>query len=134
MLSDTIHPRFSETNAAGHIGFTVLPAWFEKALEGIYRVFMPHLDPKQWTLIVVKFEMECLAEINHREEVTINTSIGRIGNSSLNVVQELHQGGQRKALARTVLVCFDYALHQSQYIEDSVREALATHLIRESTN
>jgi len=132
MFTDTIHPRFSETNAAGHIGFTALPAWFEKALEDIYRLFIPHLDPEQWTLIVVKFEMECLAEINHRDEVIINTSIDRIGNSSLHVLQELHQGGQKKVLARTVLVHFDYSLHKSQTIDDSTRATLARHLITES--
>ena len=129
MFVDTIHPRFSETNAAGHIGFTVLPAWFEKALEGIYRVFMPRLDPKQWPLIVVKFEMECLAEINHFEDVRISTSIDRIGNSSLSTVQALHQGGRLKARAETVLVCFDYSVHRSRRIEEPVREALAEHLV-----
>lgn len=32
MLIETIHPRFSEINAVGHIGFTVLRVWFEKSL------------------------------------------------------------------------------------------------------
>lgn len=131
MFVDTIHPRFSETNAAGHIGFTVLPAWFEKALEGIYRLFMPSLDPKQWTLIVVRFEMECLAEINHFEDVSITTEIRRIGNSSLTTLQTLNQGGRTKARADTVLVCFDYAAHRSQSIGPGVRDALGGHLTAE---
>ena len=129
MFTDTIHPRFSETNAAGHIGFTVLPAWYEKALEGIYRLFMPRLDPAQWTLIVVKFEMECRAEINHFEEVTIATVVTRIGNSSFGVAQQLEQGGERKASAETTLVCFDYGAHRAQPIDKVIRAGLERHLV-----
>ncbi len=129
MFTDQIHPRFSETNAAGHIGFTVLPAWFEQALEGIYRIFMPRLDPQQWTLIVVRFELQCIAEISHTENVQITTHIAKIGNSSLTVVQDLKQGGISKASAETVLVCFDYSAHEAQRIDDTAREALAPHLM-----
>lgn len=128
MFEEVIRPRFSETNAAGHIGFTVLPAWYEQALEGIYRIFSPQLDPKLWELILVKFEMECVAEINHREEVSIRTRVKKIGNASLTVVQELHQGGSRKATAESVLVNFDYAAHASRPIDAPIRRALEAHL------
>ncbi len=128
MFIEQSHPRFSETNAAGHIGFTVLPAWFEQALEGIYRIFMPRLDPKQWTLIVVKFELQCIAEISHIENVQITTRVARIGKSSLTAVQYLKQGGISKASAETVLVCFDYAAHEARRIDDAARQALALHL------
>ena len=128
MFVETIHPRFSETNAVGHIGFTVLPVWFEKALDGVYRVFMPHLDPAQWTLIVVNFDMACLAEINHVCEVRIETSVHKIGNSSFSVVQHLQQDGKLAARAQTTLVHFDYAAQETQRINDKARAALAQHL------
>ena len=62
-----------DSKVVGHIGFTVLPVWFEKALDGVYRLFMPHLEPQEWTLIVVRFDMACLAEINHVDLVSIET-------------------------------------------------------------
>ena len=89
---------------------------------------MPRLDPQQWTLIVVKFEMDCLAEINHFESVGISTHVKRIGNSSLTVTQTLEQGEELKAKAETVLVCFDYAAHQARPIDDIARAVLEEHL------
>lgn len=128
MFVETIHPRFSETNAVGHIGFTVLPIWFEKALDEVYRLFMPQLEPATWRLIVVRFDMACLAEIDHVGAVRIETSVREIGNSSFSVVQHLQQDGKLAAKAETTLVCFDYATHESRRIDDEARAALARHL------
>ena len=131
MFLETIHPRFSETNAVGHIGFTVLPAWFEKALDGVYRLFMPQLAPQQWKLIVVKFDMACLAEINHVDPVRIETKVRKVGNSSFSLTQHLRQDGKLAATAETTLVHFDYAARKARPIADSVRARLVEHLENE---
>ena len=128
MFLETIQPRFSETNAVGHVGFTVLPVWFEKALDGVYRLFMPNLEPQQWTLIVVRFDMACLAEINHVEPVSIETKVHKIGRSSFSLRQQLRQDGELAATADTTLVHFDYATRKAQPIEDSARTLLEAHL------
>ena len=128
MFVETIQPRFSETNAAGHIGFTALPVWFEKALDSVYRLFTPQLEPKDWRLIVVKFEMECLAEVNHVDNVVIETTVAKVGNSSFVLSQTLEQAGTLAARAQTTLVHFDYAAKKAETIDDPIRATLEAHL------
>lgn len=128
MFTEVIQPRFSEMNPAGHIGFTVLPAWFEKAAEEVYRIFMPDLDHKSWSIIVAKFEMECLAEIHHGEEVVIETSISRIGNASFVLSQSLLQGKKVAARAETTMVHFDYKAGKSRPVTNAQKEALSSHM------
>ncbi len=128
MFTETIQPRFSETNAAGHIGFTVLPAWFEKGLESVYRILIPELDPERWAVIVARFDMEFLAEISHLHDVTIETTVQQIGRSSCVVVQTLKQDGRLAARARATLVHFDYVAKKSRPIEGEARAALEAHV------
>ena len=128
MFVEKIHPRFSETNAAGHVGFTALPVWFEKALDSVYRLFMPSLEPAAWNLIVVKFELQCLAEIDHINDVTIETVVRRLGNSSFSLSQSLEQAEQIKARAETTLVHFDYAAKKALPLGEPVRAMLEQHL------
>ena len=128
MFVETIHPRFSEVNAAGHIGFTVLPAWFEKAAEKIYKIFMPKLKPDESGPIVAKFEMECLREINHIQDVIIETEVQQIGNSSFSLIQHLKQNGEISAIAKITLVYFDYKHKKTLLIHDELRAALEEHL------
>jgi len=40
MISETIKPRFLETDALGHINNTVVPGWFEGARDPVFRWFM----------------------------------------------------------------------------------------------
>lgn len=129
MFTEEIQPRFSEMNPAGHIGFTVLPAWFEKAAEEVYRIFMPELEPQAWSIIVAKFEMECLAEIYHNKEVVIQTSILRIGNTSFALSQSLLQAEKLAAKAEIIMVHFDYRAGKPCLLTNEQREALSLHLV-----
>jgi acyl-CoA thioester hydrolase len=131
MFKETIQPRFSETNAVGHIGFTVLPVWFEKAAESIYRIFVPDLAPDQWSLIVAKFEMECMEEIDHLYEVRIETVVKGIGGSSFRLVQSLVQRGKTAACAEMTLVYFDYKEKKAMPLDNGLRIALEQHLLTE---
>ena len=128
MSIETIHPRFSEANVAGHIGFTVLPAWFEKAAEKVYKIFMPELKPDKTVPVIVKFEMECFREINHIQEVTIETGVQQIGNSSFSLIQHLKQNGEISVVAKTIFVYFDYKHKKTLSIHDGLRAALEKHL------
>lgn len=128
MFIETIHPRFSEVNVAGHIGFTVLPVWFETAAEKVYKIFWPELKPDKSGPIVVKFEMECLKEINHIQDVIIETEVQQIGNSSLSLIQHLKQNGEISAIAKITLVYLDYKHKKALLIRDELRAALEKHL------
>ena len=129
MFEIEITPGFYETDALGHINNTVLPMWFEKARLPLFRIFTPDLDPKKWALIVVKLEVDFLAQMNYVDPVTIKTGVERIGNSSFVIAQSSWQNGIITAQGRTTLVRYCYDTQRSTPLEEPVRAQLMQHLV-----
>ena len=127
MFEFSIQPRFSETDALGHINNTAVPVWFEEARTEIFRIFNPEMELGTWNLIVRKFEIDFVAQIQYRESVFIKTGIERLGNSSFVIWQEAEQQGVTVATCRTVMVHFDYEQQRSVPISESVRNQLHNH-------
>lgn len=128
MYTEMISPRFCETDALGHINNTVLPVWFEKAREPIFRFFTPDLDVNSWCLIVAKIDVEFKAQIHYGSEVCLKTSLQKIGNSSISVQHEAWQNEVLCAKGIAILVNFDYQLQQAVSIPESIRQQLEEHL------
>lgn len=129
MFSMTTPLRFAETDALGHINNTVVPVWFEAAREPIFRVFNPEMDLTTWNLIIAKVEVNYLAQIHYPGEVEIRTFISKLGNSSLNILQEVYQNAQKVASGECVMVKFDYSTNKSVAISNNEREVLSAHLL-----
>ncbi|MCK0153488.1 acyl-CoA thioesterase [Alcanivorax sp. S6407] len=128
MWTTTIRPRFCETDALGHINNTVLPVWFLDAREPVIAIFTPDLTRSDHGLAMVNMEIAFKAESLFGSPVTVTTSIGKIGNSSLQVIQRAWQNGVLTAEGKATLVSFNTALRQSQPITDQQREQLQAHL------
>jgi acyl-CoA thioester hydrolase len=128
MFTEIIEPRFSETDALGHINNTVIPNWFEKAREPLFRFFTPDLDPKNWQLIIARIEVDFKAEIFYMHEVTMKTWLEKLGNSSMIVVQQVWQNGNLCAEGRAVVIHFDWTSKKSKTIPDGIRNQLILHI------
>jgi len=122
-----LQPRFSETDAMGHINNTAVPVWFEEARTDIFRIFNPDMELGTWNLIVRKFEIDFVAQIAYKEPVWILTGVEHIGNSSLVIWQQAQQHGRDIATCRSVLVHFDYERQRSVPIPEAVRRELDAH-------
>lgn len=129
MYSMTTQLRFAETDALGHINNTVIPVWFEAAREPIFQIFNPEMDLTTWNLIIAKIEVNYLAQIHYPGDVEIRTFISKLGNSSLNISQEVYQNTQKVASGECVMVKFDYTANKSIAISDTERAALSAHLV-----
>jgi acyl-CoA thioester hydrolase len=129
MFTEIIEPRFAETDALGHINNTVLPLWFEKARDPIFRFFTPDLDPKKWALIIARIEVDFKAEIFVNANVEVKTWFEKVGNSSMTVIQQAWQDGQLCAQGKTALIHFDWKLKKTKPINDTIRKQLTEHLI-----
>ncbi|BFM11948.1 thioesterase family protein [Simiduia litorea] len=127
MFEKIIQPRFSETDALGHISNTTLPVWFEEARQPVFKIFTPTLDIQTWPLILARFEIDFTAQIYYGQEILVKTGISKIGTSSLHVYQEAWQKQQRVAKGTTTLVHFDYQAQKASPITSSQRDALAAH-------
>src|SRR5690554_5372071 len=104
MFTTRIHPRFSDTDALGHINNTVIPVWFLEAREPVLRLFSPQLSLREAALAVVRIEVDYLAETRFGEDVEVRTRVARLGNSSLQLAQEVWQGERVTARGLATLV------------------------------
>lgn len=128
MFIEKVMPRFSETDALGHINNTVLPVWFEASRAPIFRFFTPDLNPHDWKLIIAKVEVSFVGELFYGHEVTIKTSVEHVGTSSFVLRQEAHQQGKCCAVGKTVLVRYDFAAKTKQSLSVSEKASLNAHL------
>ena len=127
MFERTIQPRFSETDALGHISNTTIPVWFEDARQPVFQIFTPDLEIQTWPLILARFEIDFTAQIYYGEDVIIKTGIARLGNSSLDVYQEVWQKQTRAAKGTTTLVHFNYQTQKASPITEEQRSSLLDH-------
>lgn len=131
MFSENISPRFSDTDALGHINNTMVPIWFEGARTPVFKLFTPELDLKNWPLILAKINVNFEAQMFYGLDMEVRTFISRIGGSSFDVFQELWQQGKRVASGTAVMVHFDYRTQKTAQIPDNIREILNQHLFEE---
>jgi acyl-CoA thioester hydrolase len=128
----TQQPRFSETDALGHINNTVIPVWFEAARKPIFTIFNADLNLSNWNLIIAKVEINYTAQIQYQTEVEIKTSIKKIGNSSFTIFQQVFQANSQSeqcvAFGECITVKFDYAQNKSIALTDAEKEALNKHI------
>lgn len=132
MFTLDIQPRFSDTDALGHISNTSLPVWFEQGRTPIFRIFHPSLDVKTWPLIIARLEIDLLAQSYWHMPVEIRTGVGNIGNSSFQVVQEAWQDGKQIARGVATLIHFDYENEKSVPIPDAINAELAEHKVKDA--
>ena len=124
-----LEPRFSDTDALGHISNTTLPVWFEQARTPVFRIFHPTLEAETWPLIIARLEIDLMAQSYWHIPVKIKTGIGKIGNSSFHVIQEAWQGDKQIARGVAVLIHFDYEIGKALPIPDDIKARLAEHAV-----
>ncbi len=127
MFVYTMEPRFSDTDALGHISNTAYPVWFEQARSPVFALFHPSFEVSTWPLIVARIEIDYLAQGYWNTEVEIKTGISKVGNSSCHIIQEAWQNQKLIAKGTTVMIYFDYQQQKSQPIPADLKKKLLSH-------
>ncbi len=130
MFTEKLMPRFSDTDALGHINNTTIPVWFEGGREPVFKLFIPDLDLKNWQLIIAKIEVSYHGQLFYGQEVEMRTYISRIGGASFDVYQEIWQHGEKCVSGTASLVYFDYQAQASKKISEDIRSELSKHLYK----
>lgn len=131
MYRTVLSPRVSETDGVGHINNTTLPVWFEAARNPLFALFTPDHDFNHWKMVIVKTTLEFTSQIYFGHDVEIKVWIRKIGNSSLELYEELHQNSILCAKNTAVYVNYDLQRQQSEKIPDEIRAQLIEHLYSE---
>lgn len=128
MYREVIEPRVSETDGVGHINNTTIPIWLEAARNPIFKLFTPDHSFKNWRMIILNINVEYLSQIYFGEKVEVLTWVRKIGNSSLELYEEIHQGGTLCAIGKAVYVNFNVVEQQSEPIPVDIKKELEKHL------
>lgn len=129
MWQQVITPRFSDTDALGHINNTVFAVWFEGARQPVFKIFTPELNLQQWPLIVASVQLNYHAQTHFGHDVELRTFISRIGGSSFDVYQEAWQQGVKTVSGTAVMVQFDYRSNKAVALTDGQRQQLNAHAV-----
>ena len=124
MIFTNIVPRVSETDGVGHINNVFVPIWFEAGRREIFRIFSPNLDFVNWKLALVKVTIEYVDQLYLAEEVEIRTGIGKIGNSSFTIKEEIHQTKRLCATGEAIYVNYNFKKKKSEAISNEIKEKL----------
>ncbi|WP_078546573.1 acyl-CoA thioesterase [Litchfieldia alkalitelluris] len=128
MFYTTIVPRVSETDGVGHINNTTIPIWFEAGRNEIFKLFTPDCSFENWRMIILHMDIDFLQQIYFGRDIVVHTWVKKIGNSSLELYEELYQANVLCAKGTVVYVNFNKSTQQSEIIPDDIRIQLEQHL------
>ncbi len=130
MYQTVIEPRVSETDGVGHINNTVIPVWLEAARNDLFRLFTPDLSFNDWKMIILNMNVDYVGQIYFGIDVTVYTWVKKIGNSSLQLYEEVWQDERLCVKGAVTYVNYDLKKQKSEPIPDLVRRELESHLYR----
>lgn len=127
MYRTRIEPRVSETDGVGHINNTTIPIWFEAGRNQIFKLFTPDDSFQNWKMIIINMNVDYVDQIYFGKDVEIRTWVKRIGNSSLELYEEIHQDNRLCAKGTAIYVNFNLQTQKSEPIPDDIRVELEQH-------
>ena len=128
MYRSKIEPRVSETDGVGHINNTTVPIWFEAGRNQLFKLFTPDSSFENWKMIILNMSVDYVDQIYFGRDVEIKTWVKRIGNSSLELYEEIYQENRLCAKGSAVYVNFNLQAQKSEPIPAQIRQELEKHL------
>jgi acyl-CoA thioester hydrolase len=128
MYKKIIEPRVSETDGVGHINNTTIPVWFEAARNDLFKLFTPDSSFENWKMIILNMNVDFLHQIYFGKNVEIFTWVKKIGNTSLQLYEEIHQEGTVCAKGTVTYVNFNLKTQKSEVIPKEIRTELELHI------
>lgn len=128
MFKTIIEPRVSETDGVGHINNTTIPIWFEAGRNQLFKLFTPDSTFENWKMIILNMNVDFVHQIYFGQNVEVYTWIKKIGNSSLELYEEIHQNGRICAKGTAVYVNFNKDKQRSESISEELKNILLHHI------
>jgi acyl-CoA thioester hydrolase len=123
-----IVPRVSETDGVGHINNTTVPIWLEAGRNDFFKLFTPDSSFKNWKILIIKMNIDYVDQIYFGKDVEVRTWIKRIGNSSVELYEEIYQENRLCAKGTAIYVNYNFQSKKSEPITEEIRQQLNKHL------
>ena len=117
--------RYGDTDRQGHVNNAVFSTFFECSRTKIIYDPARKLITADREFVIVKFEVEYLAELGWPGTVEIGTRIARLGRSSIVFEQAIFQNGICAAVSTNVMVMIDVVTRKSAALPEDVAGALS---------
>lgn len=130
MYKTMIEPRVSETDGVGHINNTTIPVWFEAGRNQLFKLFTPDDSFENWRMIILNMNVEFVSQIYFGQSVTVCNWVKKIGNTSLQLYEEIWQKDTLCAKGTVTYVNFNTKTQTSEPIPDHIRKELELHLYK----
>ena len=127
MIMDTpIQIRFNDVDQMGHVNNAVIMEYFDLGKEAFLAERGLPPEEGDFTVIIVHYEVDFQRQIHFHDRVHVSTTIERIGNKSLTVMQQVvdSANGDVCATCRTVMSGYCRSTGTSAVIPDDVRQRL----------
>lgn len=125
-FSHPIEVRFSDLDAMGHVNNAVVVSYMEQARFQWWRSFLGGRKFQEEGFLIVRVEVDYRMPILLGDEVHVELSCSKTGNSSFELAYRITKGlgGELFAEGRTVQVMLDFATHRPRALAPSTREWL----------
>jgi acyl-CoA thioester hydrolase len=120
-----IQPRFSDTDALGHVNNQSFAAYAELGrLDFVNHLF----DRSVGTIILASLYLDFRRQVRFPEPLHIETWVAKLGSSSITLQQIIYASGERAADVKSVVVYFDYATAKPRELTAEIRTTLAPYV------
>jgi acyl-CoA thioester hydrolase len=120
-----IQVRFADTDALGHLNNTAYALYVEQARLEFFRQF----GATTRGLILAQLALDFRRQARFGDEVHVLTRVGKVGRTSVQLVQDVYAESELAAETRSVVVVFDYQTNKPAPIGDETRCRLEAYLI-----
>ena len=121
-----VQVRFSDTDALGHVNNAVYLSYLESARVDYLRELLGARKIEELGVIIARVEIDYKSPAFHHETLRVGCRVEEIGGSSIRMDYRVEdkETGRLVALAKSVLVAYDYAAARVVRVRDEWREKM----------
>lgn len=116
--------RFRDTDALGHVNNAVYLEYLEVARIAYLKEALGAIETKDFSVILARVEIDYKSPAFHHETLVVGIKVVEMGGASMKMDYRVEEKktGRLVALAKTVLVHYDYRQQKPMRWPDEIRE------------
>ncbi len=118
--------RFSDTDGLGHVNNANYLSFLEVSRIDYLRDVVGRVKIEEFGVIIARIEIDYKSPVLHHEKLMVGCRVSEIGGSSIHMEYRIEEKttGRLVALAKSVMVAFDYAMNKPVRVSDEWREKM----------
>jgi acyl-CoA thioester hydrolase len=118
--------RFSDTDALGHVNNAVYLSYLESARVEYLRRLLGAVKIQDLGVIIARIEIDYKSPAFHHETMRVGCRVEELGGSSIRMGYRVEDKatGRLVALAKSVMVAYDYAIERPVRVRDDWRHKM----------